>query len=132
MKPVKLFLVDDDKIFIFLTKKIIEDTGIDTDIHVFTDGQESMDYLKAIVSQPEFLPDIICLDLSMPVMDGWEFLNEYNAEIAPKLEKQIPLYLVSSSISPHDIERAKSIGIVSDFIIKPVDKEKVKEVIKNI
>lgn len=131
MKPVKLFLVDDDKIFVFLTKKIVEDTGIDTDIHVFTDGQETIDYLKSIIDKPEFLPDLICLDLSMPVMDGWEFLNEY-MQMLPQIHKKIPIYLVSSSISPHDIERAKSVGVVSDFIIKPIDKEKIKEVLKNI
>jgi len=130
MKPVKyVFLVDDDKLFVFLTKKTIEATNFEGAIKEFGDGREAIDYLKEIAGTNEPLPDIIFLDLSMPIMDGWEFLEEY-LEIDAAVRKNITLYICSSSISPHDIERAKSIGAVADFIIKPISKEKFIEMLK--
>jgi CheY-like chemotaxis protein len=131
MKPVKyVFLVDDDKLFVFLTKKTIEATNFDGNIKEFGDGREAIDYLKEIAFTQQELPDVIFLDLSMPVMDGWEFLEEYML-IDPVIRKNITLYICSSSISPHDIERAKNIGAVSDFIIKPISKEKFIEMLKD-
>ena len=78
----------------------------------------------------ELLPQIILLDLSMPIMDGWGFLEEYKLLILA-IGKKITLYIVTSSISPHDIERAKNINAVSDYIIKPVTKEKFAGIIKS-
>ncbi|OPZ98603.1 MAG: hypothetical protein BWY70_01181 [Bacteroidetes bacterium ADurb.Bin408] len=67
----------------------------------------------------------------MPVMDGWEFLEEY-IMLQPKLEKKITIYIISSSINPRDIERASTINAVTDFIIKPVTREKFTEIIKQL
>ncbi len=130
MKPINVFIVDDDKLFVFLTKKTINTTNLDTQIKEFGDGQDAIDHLKQIAGHPELLPDIILLDLSMPIMDGWEFLEEYK-HLEPKMGKKIKLYIFSSSISPHDIERAKNISQVTDFIIKPLFKEKFIEMVKN-
>jgi len=131
MKPVKyVFLVDDDKLFVFLTRKTIEATNFDGDIREFGDGREAIDYLRDSATRDEVLPDVIFLDLSMPIMDGWEFLEEYLL-LDPAIRKNITLYICSSSISPHDIERAKNIGAVADFIIKPISKEKFIEMLKD-
>ena len=138
MKPkISVFLVDDDKLFVFLTKKTIEASktieveNISTQIKEFNDGQEAIMYLKQISGNEELLPDIIFLDLSMPIMDGWEFLEEYIL-LEPKIGKKIKLFIFTSSISPHDIERAKNISVVSDFIIKPLLKEKFIEMLKTL
>lgn len=130
MNPVKIFLVDDDKVFVFLTTRIIETTDIKSEVKVFVNGEDTIKHLKKIAGSVDELPDIIFLDLNMPVMDGWDFLEEY-LQLEPALNKKIKLYLLSSTISSHDIERAKSIGAVSDFFIKPLTKEKVVEVVKN-
>lgn len=131
MDPVKtIYIIDDDKLFVFLTRKSIEETNMTTEIKEFGDGQMAIEELRKIAGQPDVLPDIIFLDLSMPVMDGWEFLKEYSA-LEPKIGKKIKLYIFSSSISPHDIERANGIGAVTDFIIKPLSKEKFIEVINS-
>jgi CheY-like chemotaxis protein len=123
-----IFLIDDDPIFVFLTRKIISSTATTSEISEFSDGQTAIDFLNAIANSPELLPDIIFLDLSMPVMDGWQFLQEYIL-LEPRLKKRITLYIVSSSISPHDVERSKTFQVVSDFLIKPLEEEKIAEII---
>lgn len=124
----KVYLIDDDDIYVFLTKKTILKVMQDVDVEVFSDGLQAITHLKNIQHQPELLPDVIFLDLNMPVMDGWEFLEEYQ-EIYPSFTRRNELYIVSSSISPHEMERSKSIPVVSEFIIKPLVKEKFLEIL---
>ncbi len=126
-----IFLIDDDPTFVFLATKTIEASNFATNIKVFGDGLEAIDYLTEIKDQPELFPHIIFLDLNMPVMDGWSFLEEY-ALLQPKLGKKIEIYIASSTISPHDIERAKSISLVSYFIIKPLLTDKVIELLAKL
>jgi CheY-like chemotaxis protein len=129
MKPLNVFIVDDDKLFVFLTKKTMNGTKIAINVTEFADGQEAITYLNKIANNKELLPDIIFLDLSMPIMDGWEFIEEYK-QIKQKMDKEIKLYIFSSSISPHDIERAKTISEVNDFIIKPLVQDKFIEMLR--
>ena len=132
MKSIKnVFFIDDDQLFVFLTKKTIEATDIVARIKEFRDGEEAINYLKKITNKKALLPDIILVDLNMPVMDGWEFLNEYIL-LKPKIKKKTTVYLVSSSISPHDIERAKNIQIVTNYFIKPLAKESVVNLLKSL
>ena len=127
MKNKKLIMVDDDEIFIYLTKKAIDSVNIVDLIKVFGNGLDAIDFLKAHAHKPEELPEIIFLDLSMPIMDGWQFLEEYIL-LQPTLGRKIIIYIVSSSISPEDIIRARKITAVTDYIIKPITKEKLIEV----
>jgi len=126
-----IFLVDDDATFVFMTKRIIKSTTIDSEINEFPDGEAAIDFLKDHLDHTEPLPDVIFLDLNMPIMDGWGFLEEY-VSLEPKMKKKVKLYIVSSSISPHEIERAKGFSSVSDFIIKPLVKEKFIEIIESL
>jgi CheY-like chemotaxis protein len=132
MNKVKtLGIVDDDEIYTFLIKKSIEQTNFVETIKVFHNGLDAIDFLKKNAANYDSLPEIILLDLSMPIMDGWEFLEEYIL-LSPKLGRKITIYIISSSISPYDIAKAKSISFVSDFIIKPVSKEKLIEIFKKL
>lgn len=126
-----IFLIDDDATFVFLTKRIIASTAIATQIKEFGNGQEAIDFLMDNASDTEIMPDLIFLDLSMPIMDGWEFLEKY-VSVEPQIQKKIKLYIVSSSISPHDIERAKYFSAVTDFIIKPLVKDKFIEIVDSL
>jgi len=122
----RVFLIDDDEVFVFLTKKVIERSGVDVELTVFSNGQEAMEHIKGIAGDESKLPDVILLDLNMPVMDGWDFLSTYQeVEVA----KSIALYIVTSSISPYEVERAKHIKEVKEFIVKPIAKEKFIEII---
>jgi len=132
MDSVKnLLLIDDDEIFTFMTRKIIEQTKLAEQIKIFENGKEAIEFLKKTVENKEVLPEIIFLDLSMPVLDGWGFLEEY-IKLKPRFEKKITLYIISSSVSPKDHERAKGYSEVSDFIIKPMSKDKFVNIIKNL
>ena len=123
----KFYLIDDDSIFVFLTKKTLQVANIDTDITVFEDGKQALSNLKAYYDRPELLPDVIFLDLNMPVLDGWGFLDEYLL-LEPKLNKKISIYIVSSSISPSELDRSREIPVVTDFLTKPLSRAKFTEV----
>lgn len=102
-----------------------------SEINESGDGLTAISYLNEHIDKPHLLPDVIFLDLSMPVMDGWEFLKEY-ALLQPRLKKKIALFIVSSSISPHEVERSKSFQVVTDFLIKPLAKGKIREIINDL
>lgn len=127
----QLTLVDDDDVFVFLTTRMLEKYKLVDLIKIFDNGYDALVFIKENLGNIEALPDIILLDLSMPIMDGWQFLDEY-VKINPKIGKKITIYICSSSISPDDVVRAKAINAVSDFIIKPMTKEKLIEMIKNL
>ena len=125
-----IFLIDDDKLFLFLTRKTILATKKEVNLKEFTDAHVALNYLKEIVNNNELWPDIIFLDISMPIMDGWDFLDEY-MKLDTNIVNKPRIYIFSSSISPHDIDRAKSIGVVTDFIIKPLVKDKFIQILES-
>ena len=103
----------------------------DLEVEVYTDGLQAITHLKAIKGKLDQLPDMIMLDLNMPVMDGWEFLDEYDP-MRTSLGKENLLYVVSSSVTPHEIERSKNISSVMEFITKPISREKFTELLERL
>jgi CheY-like chemotaxis protein len=77
------------------------------------------------------LPDIIFLDINMPVMDGWQFLDSFR-NIEDMLSKKITIYLVSSSVDKNDMSRSKQISLVKDYLIKPVYKDMFSQVLQTL
>lgn len=131
MLPIKnLLLVDDDEIFTFLTKRTIEETKLVEKVKIFGNGQDAIDFLAQAIERKGVLPDFIFLDINMPILDGWGFLEEF-ISIKAALGRKVTIFLISTSISPHDIERAYSISEVSDFIVKPLTKEKLFNILYN-
>jgi CheY-like chemotaxis protein len=122
-------IIDDDKIYVNLVRKIIEIKKLSENLLIFKNGLEALDYFKVILSNltEDKLPEIIFLDLNMPVMDGWEFLGEF-VKIKNNFDKKISLYVVSSSIDPRDLERAKSFNLVTDYLIKPIELKKFEKI----
>ncbi|WP_298547272.1 response regulator [uncultured Aquimarina sp.] len=114
-------IIDDDNMYINLVSKIIELKKLSEKVIVFNNGKEALDFfIKSIENTEEnIVPQVIFLDLNMPIMDGWGFLEEFT-KIKDKISKKIDLYVVSSSIDSRDIDRAKSIKVVSDYLTKPI------------
>lgn len=126
-----LMMVDDDQVYLYLAKKAILDAGVTRNIMLMYNGRDALDYLEKNRHSETELPELIFLDLTMPVMDGWEFLEEYT-QLQPRIGKPIIIYVVSSSISPDDIERARNISTVTDYLIKPVTREMYLDIVKNL
>lgn len=122
-------IIDDDTIYVNLIKKIIETKKLCENLMIFSDGKESIDYFKALLQNIDEsrIPEIIFLDLNMPIMDGWEFLEQFTS-IKNRLKKPITIYIVSSSINPLDINRAKSLNSVHDYIIKPMKIDEIEAI----
>ncbi len=123
-----IYVVDDDDIYQYLIKKKIEKRNIAYQIKTFKNGQDAIEYLNLMADTSTELPDVIFLDLNMPVMDGWDFLNAY-MNLKNRLTKKIHLYVVSSSIHQSDIERAKNISEVTDYIVKPMNDSQLDDIL---
>lgn len=121
-KPVTVGLVDDDKVFQFITGKILKSLNVIDCLLQFENGQPLLEYLQNNSDKPESLPDVIFLDIQMPFMDGWQFLQEYS-NLRISFAKQIKIYILSSSISSYDKEKAKAYNQIIDFLVKPVGRE---------
>jgi CheY-like chemotaxis protein len=131
-KPVNIMLVDDDEINNFITVKLIRKGFADAVISTFLNGRLAIDRLKQIIeNEPDRIPDYILLDINMPVMNGWEFLEEYKASNLDA-EKKITIYILSSSVFSNDIDKAKSYESVANFISKPLNLESIKEVFSGL
>src|SRR5574343_165359 len=126
-----IYLVDDDDIFQYLTRKVIEETKKVATICEFKNGETAIESIKSAIETKGELPELILLDLSMPIMDGWDFLDELQS-IKPMIHSQIIIYIVSSTISPKDIQRVSTYAEVKDYVIKPITKQKFNDVLNSL
>jgi len=123
---LNIFLVDDDNIYQFTAKKTLESMGLSKQVSIFPDGEKALQYIKDHLSEQGSLPDIIFLDINMPVMDGWEFVDAFQQLNLPK---KIALYMVSSSVDENDMKRSKNYGVIDDYIIKPVGRTRFEQLL---
>jgi CheY-like chemotaxis protein len=116
-------IIDDDPIYLMIAKRLISLNQFSVVIFDYRDGNEAYLALKQMHDQGEKMPDVIFLDINMPIWDGWDFLDEI-----AKLEFQhtFEVYIVSSSTSPHDREKAESYPLVKRFLTKPLEIEELK------
>lgn len=124
---MSICLIDDDQIYTFGFKKLINLKGFNSKVINFRDGEQAIMWIKTRLNSA-LLPDVIFLDINMPNMDGWEFMKEF-AEIKSQLGKKITIYMLSSSIDLNDIYRAKNILDVEDYIFKPVNGHQLIEIL---
>jgi CheY-like chemotaxis protein len=131
MKKIEIIaLIDDDDTYVYISKRMLKQIDTINKIEVFGNGLDGLNYLKLNIDNPILLPEIIFLDLSMPIMDGWQFLEEFINLNSSNLKKII-IYICSSSISPYDIDKAKSLNVVTGYIIKPLTKEDFTKLIND-
>ncbi len=130
-KNLNVCVVDDDEIFQFTMNLSLTSISSVGKVRIFDDGLEAIDFMLDNINEQQELPDIIFLDINMPVMDGFQFMEEY-IKIKPKVGKKITIYMVSSSVDPVDIEKAKLISDISDYIIKPIKQDQLKLLLENL
>jgi two-component system, chemotaxis family, chemotaxis protein CheY len=115
-------LVDDDSIFQFTATRLIQSAKLAGQILQFENGGSAIDYIKQHANDAGKLPDHLFLDINMPFIDGWMFLEDF-VQLKGKLAKEIKIYMVSSSIDQRDMNRAKEYQDVREFVVKPVSME---------
>jgi len=116
-----LFVIDDDKIYHFLFKNLLKQNGINVNVSFFHNGLEAIDHLKQHINDSGMYPDLILLDVNMPIMNGWQFLDEYTK--LKDVSRLSPVYMISSSNNEVDINKAKEYNhAVKDYFLKPVCK----------
>jgi CheY-like chemotaxis protein len=121
-----VLLIDDDEPTNFLNNMFIEEAGCSAHIEIKQGGEEALEYLarsqqSAGNAAPH--PDLIFLDINMPAMDGWEFLDKFKA-LKNKSDKII-IIMLTTSLNPDDVIRAYKIPEVSGFENKPLTTEKI-------
>ena len=122
-------IIDDDPIFVFGSKILLRNNSFASDYLVCQNGKEALDVITPLIESEDKLPEVIFLDLNMPIMDGWEFLDEFGKI---SREREIRIYILSSSVDSRDIERAKKYDMVNGFIAKPLTDVKIKELAQEI
>lgn len=121
----RILLVDDDPTCNFLCTKFLENLGVPFENSIAMNGKEALDILMDYKRHP--LPDIILLDLNMPVMGGFEFLSAFR-ELRIPGQSKVQIVILSSSDDPVDIKKAAEMGI-NHYITKPISLDKLGKVI---
>lgn len=114
-----LCVIDDDKLYQFIIKKLIENQHQLSRLSFFNDGEEGIDFIKENLDHADNLPDVIFLDIHMPRLNGWGFLEEFIG-LKPLLQKDIDIYMITASIKEADKTRADKYEDIRNFKVKPV------------
>jgi CheY-like chemotaxis protein len=118
-----LLCIDDDPITIMLSKMVMTRAAYANEIVTAQNGEEALVYLDRLMNENSPIPDLIFLDLNMPIMGGWEFLDAFSDEKYRSYFAKSKVVVLSSTIDPRDIEKSKSYEMVLDFMSKPISKE---------
>jgi CheY-like chemotaxis protein len=126
-----IWVIDDDPIYKIVINKIIARAEIFNSVSTFSNGKEAIDALKEALNNNYSLPDIILLDIEMPVMDGWGFMEEIGI-LNPQIIEGISIYISSSSIAFEDKQRAKNNSKISRYFSKPIKTNDLIEIASEI
>ncbi len=124
-----IFIIDDDAITVFGIKKLLSSVILCDQVNDYANGKDAIDAIKKLISTAAELPDIIFLDLNMPILDGWGFLDEF---IKLAIEKTITINIVTSSINNEDRERALIYKFRTHHLLtyntKPLSKQEIEKI----
>jgi CheY-like chemotaxis protein len=130
MTKKKIWVIDDDTIYQIIVTKIIQKTNLFSVTSSFYDGKDGIEALIHAIENKESLPDIILLDINMPVMDGWEFMEEME-KLKPLLNEHISVYISSSSIAIEDKNKSKTYASILGYLSKPITNNDIELIASN-
>lgn len=119
---MKIMIIDDDEVNLFLTQRMLVLCEITNNIQTFQFPKKALQYIQVV--KDEDLPDVILLDLDMPILNGWEFLEELTPHWK-KDRKKYRIYILTSSLDSLDEEKAKSHPMITGLLHKPLTKENI-------
>jgi CheY-like chemotaxis protein len=127
----KVFCIDDDPITLMLCSKVMQRVNFAEEIETLQNGEEAINFFDNNVSNannPSIIPNLIFLDLNMPIMSGWEFLDIYLKKEYHVIFSNTKFIVLSSTIDPNDVEKSKSYPMVIDFLSKPISKTMLEKI----
>lgn len=131
-KLSSVLLVDDDEATNFINKLLIQKSDLTEELVITRNGHEAVAFLEKRkvenVTNPGAMPKLILLDINMPVMDGFEFLEAFKTLDLPQ-KKEIVIAVLTTSLNPKDLEKVKSFGI-TDFLNKPLSKTTLQNLVR--
>jgi CheY-like chemotaxis protein len=129
---LNIMLIDDNKIDLFITKKIIENAAMESCVRTFERASSAINFLKIFEKKKEhqdvFIPEVILLDINMPEMNGFQFLKEFS-KLENLRDKSIKIYMLSSSTNIHDVIKIKSEKHCVGFISKPLTNKSLNQIL---
>ena len=123
-----IMLVDDNEIDNLINLKMLEASNIAHRIYIYTSSLGALEYLKNLDREKntikEMIPEVILLDINMPIMDGFQFVEEYK-RISTKIKNTCKIVMLTSSLNPSDEERSKKDQFIEDYLKKPLSEEQL-------
>ena len=126
-KLKRVLLIDDDEATNFINKWMLKKADCADEVIAMDDASEALSYLKEKERSENHPPELIFLDINMPGMNGWEFLEEYRE--LPHHKKAKALIMLTTSLNPDDYAKAKTFDEVNDYQNKPLSIEKIREIL---
>lgn len=124
-----ILLIDDDEATNFIHDMVIKQADVTQNIVAVQSGKEALSFLTQKLDGEYQKPELIFLDINMPGMNGWEFLEEYN-KLDDEQKGGIVTVMLTTSLNPDDEEKAKSINTVKNFLHKPLSTEMIHRVMR--
>ncbi|HET8828165.1 MAG TPA: response regulator [Pelobium sp.] len=124
------FIIDDDEIYVYAIKRLINIRKLSENIVSFKNGKEAIDYFTDTSIEEMVMPDVILLDVRMPIMDGWGFLEAFS-ELDFIGKHKVGVFMVSSSIDPRDLDKANQFPMVEKYLFKPIDSDDLMLIFSN-
>ena len=125
-----ILLIDDDEPTNFLNRMVIEEVDCTERLEILQSGREALQYLSNTSSSGNYpQPDLVFLDINMPAMDGWEFLENYN-QLPEEQKAKIIVVMLTTSFNPEDELKARKIAGISDFRNKPLTPEALRQILQ--
>jgi len=128
--PNYVLLIDDDKVTNYYNQRIVNKYGKIKDAIAVSSGKNALEYLKEAEQGKAAKPSLIFLDINMPAMNGWEFVDEYK-KLNVEFTRDIKLIMLTTSSNPDDYEKSQQIDHVDDYINKPLSVDLLSKIIKS-
>lgn len=130
-KTLRLLMIDDDPADLFFHKIIVEESGLPCEVVTEQEATAALETLRSAAASGTSPPHLIFLDLNMPRMNGWEFLDEYE-RLPPATRANALIVILSTSMNPADRKRALAHPCVADYFVKPLTEERLRAFVESV